>query len=83
MLSISGAYFNGEIPSAFPFVHALTYFLYRMLDEMDVSKRVALETAHLLECCSTMAATASLLAYKTSCFKKQSALAKMLSLLSA
>jgi len=35
MISLSGAYFTGPLPAALPFVHALTYFLYRMLDEMD------------------------------------------------
>jgi len=35
MFSISGASFYSEIPSWFCYVHAVTYFLYRLLDEMD------------------------------------------------
>ena len=35
LLSISGASMNSEIPSWFLYVHAFTYLVYRMLDEMD------------------------------------------------
>lgn len=35
LMSISGAYLVGEVPSWFLYVHAATYLIYRMLDEMD------------------------------------------------
>jgi len=35
LMSISGAYLVGEVPSWFLYVHAFTYLCYRMLDEMD------------------------------------------------
>jgi ethanolaminephosphotransferase len=34
-MSISGASMVGEVPSWFLYVHAVTYLVYRMLDEMD------------------------------------------------